>query len=95
MNPEFSRQIFEKQSNTKFQVFPCGRTDRQTDRQTDMTKLTVDFHNFANAPTIDIQCEIPVEYIKYYLQATNAIIRNCNQYVFIQLPNPTRIIYSR
>jgi hypothetical protein len=26
-----------------------GRTDRQTDRQTDMTKLIVDFRNFANA----------------------------------------------
>jgi len=24
--------------------------DGQTDRQTDMTKLTVAFHNFANAP---------------------------------------------
>jgi hypothetical protein len=27
-----------------------GRTDRQTDRQTDMTKLTVTFRSFANAP---------------------------------------------
>jgi hypothetical protein len=27
-----------------------GRTDRETDRQTDMTKITVAFHNFANAP---------------------------------------------
>jgi len=24
--------------------------DRRTDRQTDMTKLTVDFQNFTNAP---------------------------------------------
>jgi hypothetical protein len=31
-------------------VFPCGETGRQTDRQTDMTKLIVTFRNFANAP---------------------------------------------
>jgi hypothetical protein len=35
-------------------VVPCGRTARQADgetnRQTDMTKLTVAFRNFANAP---------------------------------------------
>jgi Fe-S-cluster formation regulator IscX/YfhJ len=29
-----------------------GRIDRQTDRQTDMTKLIVAFRNFANAPEI-------------------------------------------
>ena len=28
-------------------------TDRQTDRQTEMTKLIVDFRNFANAPKAD------------------------------------------
>jgi hypothetical protein len=27
-----------------------SRTDRQVERQTDMTKLTVAFRNFANAP---------------------------------------------
>jgi len=27
-----------------------GRTDKRTDGQTDMTKLIVVFHNFANAP---------------------------------------------
>jgi len=27
--------------------------DRRTDRQTDMTKLVVAFHKFANAPKID------------------------------------------
>ena len=30
-------------------VIPCGRTEGQTDRQTDMTKLAVAFRNFANA----------------------------------------------
>ena len=46
---EFSRHIFEETSNIKFhknpssgsRVVPCGRTD--------ITKLTIAFHNFANA----------------------------------------------
>ena len=51
MKFEFSQQIFEKDSYIKFhqngsRVVPCG----QTERQTDMTKLIVAFHNFANAP---------------------------------------------
>ena len=58
MKLEYSRQIFEK--ILKYQVLPksvqwepsCSmRTERQTDRQTDMTKLTVNFRNFSNAPT--------------------------------------------
>ena len=52
---EFSRQIFEKVKFYQNQfsgsrVVPCGRTDGQTDRQTDMTKLIVTFRNIANAP---------------------------------------------
>jgi len=50
---EFSRQIFEKYTNIKFheilssgsRVVPCRQK-----RQTDMTKLTVAFLTFANAP---------------------------------------------
>ena len=50
MKLEFSRQIFGKSSNIKFnqnassgsRLIPCG--------QTDMTKLIVAFRNFANAP---------------------------------------------
>ena len=50
MKLEFSRPIFKKKSCVKFhgnpsggsRVFPWGRTD--------MTKLIVDFLNFANAP---------------------------------------------
>jgi hypothetical protein len=34
-----------------------GRTDRQTDRQAGMTKLTVAFRNFANAPTNTVVLE--------------------------------------
>jgi hypothetical protein len=29
---------------------PCAQTEKWRDRRTDMTKLTVAFHNFANAP---------------------------------------------
>jgi hypothetical protein len=32
-----------------------GWTDRETDRQTDMTKLIVAFRNFANAPKMTIR----------------------------------------
>ena len=54
MKLEFSRQIFEKYSGVKFyenpssgsRVVPCRQTDGQADRQTDMTKLIVTFHNF-------------------------------------------------
>jgi hypothetical protein len=54
---EFYRQILENPSNIKFHgspssgsgVVPCGRTDgRRRDRQ--VTKITVAFRNFANAP---------------------------------------------
>ena len=56
---EFSRQIFERYSNTKFhentssgfRVVPCRRTDTNTHtlRQTVQTKLSVAFRNFTNA----------------------------------------------
>jgi hypothetical protein len=54
MKLEFSRQTFEKCSNTKFSENPfsgsrfvaCGRTDRQTDT----TKLIVASRTFAKAP---------------------------------------------
>jgi hypothetical protein len=59
MKLEFSRQIFEKPSNIKFHEDPSSgshadgqiyrQTDKETDRQTDMTKLIVAFRNFTNA----------------------------------------------
>jgi hypothetical protein len=64
---EFFRQSFEEYSNMNFhenpssgsRVVPCGQTDRQTDerteRQGDMTKLTVTFRNFAKAPENDFK----------------------------------------
>jgi len=35
-----------------------GRTGERPDRQTDMTEVTVDFRNFANAPKMcgNVQC---------------------------------------
>ena len=62
MKLEFFRQIFENKSlNIKFhknlssgsRVVACGETDRRTDRQTDLTKLTVAFRKFANSPKIE------------------------------------------
>jgi len=61
MKLEISQQIFEKYLNIKFHENPsCGsrftqknrheEMDSQTDRQTDMKKLIVAFHNFSNAP---------------------------------------------
>jgi hypothetical protein len=67
IKPEYSLQIFEKYPNTEFRENPyrgsrvlCERTGRQTDRQTDMTKLIVVFRNFAKAlnklkPPINLQ----------------------------------------
>ena len=57
MKLEFSRQVFEKYSNIKFNEDPssgirvvlCGWRDRRTD----MTKLRVAFRKFANAPKND------------------------------------------
>jgi len=56
MKLEFSQHIFEIYSNYKFhensssvrQVVPCGRTVCL--RRTDVKKLIVAFHNFANVP---------------------------------------------
>ena len=50
------------------------RTDGRTDRQTDMTKLIVAFHNFTNAPknkgmsTIKLGYLEKIHYIKFTLE---------------------------
>jgi hypothetical protein len=54
---EFSQQILENRSNIKFHenppsespVAPFGRTDAQTDKQADITKVIVAFRNLTNA----------------------------------------------
>jgi len=62
MKLEFHRNVLGKYANTKFnenlpnrsQIFPCG----QTDGRADVTKLTVVFRNFSNAPkNYDTQLE--------------------------------------
>jgi hypothetical protein len=53
MKLEFSRHIFEKSSNIKFNKNPCNRSRvapcGQTEGQTDMTKLVVASRSFMNA----------------------------------------------
>jgi hypothetical protein len=53
MKHEFPRQIFEKYANIKFNTNPpvgAGLFHADTHTHTHMTKLTVAFRNFANAP---------------------------------------------
>jgi hypothetical protein len=52
MKFEVSRQIFEKKAQISRLIKIRSITAElfHTDRQTDMTKLTVDFSNFANTP---------------------------------------------
>jgi hypothetical protein len=66
---ELFRLIFKRYSYNKFhenqtsggRLVPCG----QTDRQMDMTKLTVAFRNFASAPVNKMgrECDSGVEEI--------------------------------
>ena len=60
---QYSRQIFEKNPKCQIslknassgsRVVPWERAEGRTDRRTDMTKLTVDFRNFANPPKITV-----------------------------------------
>ena len=52
MKLEFSRQIFEKSSNIKFNKNPVGPEFFHADRrQTDITKLIVAIRSFAIAPS--------------------------------------------
>jgi hypothetical protein len=82
MRLEFSRQIFEKVSNTKLhqnptsgsRIVPCVRTDRQTDRRTDMTNLIVGFRNFADAPKNTTRCENHVEYLGAFAELRKTTI---------------------
>jgi len=50
MKLEFSRQILQKSSNTKFHENPSSGSRVVPCRRADMTKLTVGFRNFAKAP---------------------------------------------
>jgi hypothetical protein len=48
MKLEFSRQIFEKSSSSKFNLNPSNGSRVVPCGQADMTKLMVSFRNFAN-----------------------------------------------
>ena len=50
MKLEFSRQFFEKYSNTKFDENLSSESRVVTCGQTDMTRLTVALRNFVNVP---------------------------------------------
>jgi hypothetical protein len=60
MKLEFSRKIFEKCSNVKFnknlfsgsRVVPRAPVDERTDGQTGMMKLAIALRNIENAPTM-------------------------------------------
>jgi hypothetical protein len=57
MKLEYSLLIFKKYWNTKFHEYPSSgswvvprvHTDEQTEGQSDMTEITIAFHNFAKA----------------------------------------------
>jgi len=47
----FSNMKFYEKLSSGSRIFPCGQTEEgKKRRRTDMTKLIVAFHNFANAP---------------------------------------------
>jgi hypothetical protein len=64
MKLEFSKQVFEKSQISNFmKVHPMGpelfHVYRQADIQTDVTKLTVAFRNFVNAPKNSKARDVP------------------------------------
>jgi len=70
---EFSRRIFEKYSNTilnenpssSSRVVPCVRTD--------ITKLTVAYRNFANAPKNYSTLKVCLDHTQIYLLSSKII----------------------
>jgi hypothetical protein len=66
---EFSRQIFEKCSNIKFQENPPGGSQVVSCRWRDMTRLIVNFQNFANVPKNHFysnKWHVPIQKLKSY-----------------------------
>jgi len=58
MKLEFSGHIFGLESNIKiYEILSVGAELFHADRRTDMTKLTVAFQNFANAPKMYFFCQ--------------------------------------
>ena len=83
----FSRRIFEKCSNVRFNKNPSsgGRVvpGRWTDRQTDMTKLIIAFRNFVNAskngyssifPDMQLNASPRPQYVTVYGRTKSRIV---------------------
>ena len=97
----FSRQIFEKRSNIKFhenpssgsRVVPCGQME------TDMTKLTVAFRHFANAPKMAVtlfQRSLVVTVCTTLYDVVNS--RSSDHTVYLRVPNDSdsnQLLFSR
>jgi hypothetical protein len=79
MKLEFSRQIFEEYSNIKkfMKIRSVGaeffHAERQTERQTNMLKLILALHNFANAPKNEICKQITESLLKQLQQLARAL----------------------
>ena len=56
-----------------------GRTGRQTDRQTDLTKLTVAFRNSVNAPTDQVCCLSSYSSMETYSAKCPGILPDTNK----------------
>ena len=77
MKLEFSRQIFEEYSDIKFYENPSSGRRVIACGETDMTKVTVVFHNYAKAPkTYSSACTVK----------ESSIIPSAHNTLFILLP---------
>ena len=65
MKLEF-HQIFEKYTNVKFHV---NLSEFRMDGQTDVTKLIVSFHNFADVPNNTVKLEITQSSLIIFIKA--------------------------
>jgi hypothetical protein len=52
------------------------RTDRQTDRQTDITKLIITFRNFAKAPKTALQVMVQHTELGHSIKVLNGYFQN-------------------
>jgi len=77
MKLEFSRQIFEKYSNIKFHENPySGSRVVRADGRTDMTKLIVSFHIFANSSK-KYKTRSCLRFIKHHNVKENGRLAGC------------------
>ena len=83
MKLEFSRQIFQKYSNTVMKILPVGAALFLADRRADVTKLMVAFRSFANKPkktdskqNFD-QYLCPIKIYQRTCGQTNTVITHC------------------